>query len=85
MRRSDPAEARRAHLAAAAPTATLSNVIPVSMPAEAISGRIGGIYYADDILVEPMTFEDGGIRVPTAPGMGIAVDERKVEKYAVDL
>ncbi|MBS7544616.1 mandelate racemase/muconate lactonizing enzyme family protein [Ancylobacter oerskovii] len=73
------------HLAAAAPTATLSNVIPVSMPAEAINGRIGGIYYADDLLIEPMTFEDGGIRVPTAPGMGIAVDERKVDMYAVDL
>jgi muconate cycloisomerase len=73
------------HLAAAAPAATLSNVIPISMPAEAINGRVGGIYYADDILVEPMTFENGGIRVPTAPGMGIAVDERKVEKYAVDL
>jgi muconate cycloisomerase len=72
------------HLAAAAPAATLSNVIPVSMPAEHIKGRIGGIYYADDILAEPMVFQDGGIRVPTAPGMGIAVDEAKIEKYSVE-
>ncbi len=72
------------HLAAAAPAATLSHVIPVSMPAEHIGGRIGGIYYADDLLAEPMIFEDGGIRVPTGPGMGIAVDEAKVRKYSVE-
>lgn len=71
------------HLAAAAPAVTLSSVIPVSMPAEHQHGRIGGIYYADDLLAEPMQFEDGGIRVPTAPGMGIAVDEAKIEKYTV--
>jgi len=73
------------HLAAAAPAATLSNVIPVSMPAEAQKGRIGGIFYTDDLLAEPMQFEDGGIRVPTAPGMGIAVDEQKIEKYTVNI
>jgi muconate cycloisomerase len=71
------------HLAAAAPAATLSNVIPVSMAAEHQNGRIGGIYYADDFLAEPMQFVDGGIRVPTAPGMGIAVNEAKVERYKV--
>lgn len=73
------------HLAAAAPAATLSNVIPVSMPAETQNGRIGGIYYKDDLLAEPMQFEDGGIRVPTGPGMGIAVDEQKIEKYTVNI
>jgi len=73
------------HLAAAAPAVTLSNVIPVSMPAEHQNGRIGGIYYADDLLTEPMIFENGGIRVPDAPGMGMLVDEAKVEKYAATL
>ncbi|MBJ3776734.1 mandelate racemase/muconate lactonizing enzyme family protein [Acuticoccus mangrovi] len=73
------------HLAAAAPAAVLSNVIPVSVPAEHLNGRIGGIYYADDLLAEPMTFADGGVRVPTGPGMGIAVDEAKVAKYRINL
>lgn len=73
------------HLAAAAPAATLSNVIPVSIPAEHQAGRIGGIYYIDDLLAEPMQFVDGGIHVPTAPGMGIAVDEAKVERYRTQL
>jgi L-alanine-DL-glutamate epimerase-like enolase superfamily enzyme len=30
-----------------------------------------------------MQFVDGGILVPTAPGMGIAVNEAKVERYKV--
>ena len=69
------------HLAAAAPAATLSCVIPVSTPAEFQQGRIAGIYYKDDLLVAPMKFVDGAIEVPTAPGMGIAVDEIKIAKY----
>lgn len=71
------------HLAAAAPAATLSNVIPVSMAAEHLNGRIGGIYYADDLLAEPMMFENGGIKVPNTPGLGLPIDPAKVEKYSV--
>ena len=35
----------------------------------------------DDILVEPLTFRNGRIRVPLGPGLGVVVDESKVEKY----
>ncbi|MCW5709113.1 enolase C-terminal domain-like protein [Shinella sp.] len=70
-------------LAAASPAVTLSCVIPVSTPAEAQHGQVGGIYYKDDLLVEPMRFVDGAIVVPTGPGMGIDVDLAKVEKYRV--
>lgn len=71
------------HLAAASPAVTLSCVIPVSTPAEFQSGQIGGIYYKDDLLKEPMKFVDGAIEVPEKPGMGIDVDEKKIEKYRV--
>jgi muconate cycloisomerase len=71
------------HCAAAAPAVTLSCVVPVSTPAEHQSGRIGGIYYRDDLLRESMKLVDGAIEVPTAPGMGIAVDEAKIVKYKV--
>lgn len=70
-------------LAAASPAVTLSCVIPVSTPAEAQHGQIGGIYYKDDLLAEPMGFVDGAIVVPSGPGMGIEVDLKKVEKYSV--
>lgn len=71
------------HLAAAAPAVTLSCVVPVSTPAESLAGQIGGIYYKDDLIAEPMRLVDGAIEVPTGPGMGIDVDEGKVEKYRV--
>ena len=70
-------------LAAASPAVTLSCVIPVSTPAEAQHGQIGGIYYKDDLLSEPMEFVEGAIVVPSGPGMGIEVDLKKVEKYSV--
>jgi len=70
-------------LAAASPAVTLSCVIPVSTPAEAQHGQIGGIYYKDDLLSEPMEFVDGAIVVPSGPGMGIEVDLKKIEKYRV--
>ncbi|MGK6310659.1 mandelate racemase/muconate lactonizing enzyme family protein [Variovorax sp. DT-64] len=71
------------HLAAAAPAATLSCVVPVSTPAEWQKGQVGGIYYRDDLIALPMQMVDGGIEVPTGPGMGIDVDLAKVEKYTV--
>jgi muconate cycloisomerase len=71
------------HLAAAAPAVTLSCVIPVSTPAEALGGRIAGIYYKDDLIAAPFVFRDGAIEVPDTPGMGIAVDEAKVTRYTV--
>ncbi len=69
--------------AAAAPAVTLSCVVPVSTPAEYLKGSIAGIYYKDDLIREPMLLVDGAIEVPFAPGMGIDVDETKVEKYRV--
>jgi muconate cycloisomerase len=70
-------------LAAAAPAVSLSCVIPVSTPAEFQKGSIGGIYYQDDLIKAPMSFVDGAIEVPTAPGLGIEIDEAKIEKYRV--
>ncbi|MEE8333325.1 MAG: enolase C-terminal domain-like protein, partial [Alphaproteobacteria bacterium] len=69
------------HLAAAAIPVTLSCVVPVSTPAEAQSGNVGGIYYIDDLIREPFRLEDGAVVVPDGPGMGIEVDEAKIEKY----
>lgn len=71
------------HLAAAAPAATLSCVVPVSTPAEWQTGQVGGIYYRDDLITAPMKLVNGAIEVPTAPGMGIDVDLAKIEKYRV--
>jgi glucarate dehydratase len=40
-------------------------------------------YLKDDIIVGgPMKYEDGCIQVPTGPGLGVELDEDKMEKYA---
>jgi muconate cycloisomerase len=70
-------------LASVAPAVTLSCVVPVSTPAQAQSGQVAGIYYKDDLIASPMVFADGAIEVPTGVGMGMAVDEAKVKKFAV--
>lgn len=72
------------HLAASAPSAVLSCVVPVSTPEQAQAGQIAGIYYKDDLIAEPMRLVDGAIELPTGAGMGIATDETKVRRYAVD-
>jgi muconate cycloisomerase len=70
-------------LASVAPAVTLSCVVPVSTPVEAQSGQVAGIYYKDDLIASPMIFADGAIEVPAGAGLGIAVDEAKVRKYAM--
>jgi muconate cycloisomerase len=70
-------------LAAAAPAAVLSCVVPVSTPAEMQSGRLAGIYYKDDLIAEPMRFIDGAVELPGGAGMGIAADMAKIRRYTL--
>jgi len=70
-------------LAAAAPAAVLSCVVPVSTPAEMQSDRLAGIYYKDDLIAEPMRFVDGAVELPGGPGMGIAADMVKIRRYTL--
>lgn len=71
-------------LAAAAPAVTLSCVLPISRPAEALTGgEVGGVYYTDDLIVSPMDFVDGIIRIPPGPGMGIDADVGKIQRYSI--
>jgi muconate cycloisomerase len=70
-------------LAAAAPAAVLSCVVPVSTPADHLGSQIGGIYYRDDLISAPMRLIDGAIEVSREPGLGIAVDEAKIAQYRI--
>ena len=49
--------------------------------AEEQKGQLAGIYYTDDLIVEPFGFADGAIRVPDGPGFGNDVSLAKVERY----
>ena len=71
------------HLGAALALAILPSVCPVTKPAGADGPEIAGIYYTDDIVAEPLRFEDGKVMTPDGPGLGIEVDMAKIEKYAI--
>ena len=36
----------------------------------------------DDVLAKPLQFENGRIRVPLGPGLGVEVDEAKIDQYS---
>lgn len=43
----------------------------------------GHIMMEDDLIVEPLDYAGGRVRVPTGPGFGVALDEGAVDRYAV--
>lgn len=71
------------HLASATKIATLPSVCPVSTPEGADGPKTAGIYYLDDLIVEPFRFEGGRVFTPEGPGLGIEVDREKLLRYAV--
>lgn len=70
------------HLATACPAISLPTVIPAPTPAGG-PDRTAGRYYADDVVAEPFAFEDGLLRAPGGPGLGVELDEEKLEAYRV--
>jgi L-alanine-DL-glutamate epimerase-like enolase superfamily enzyme len=44
---------------------------------------IGPLFYEDDVLIEPLSISNGQARATDKPGLGIALDDAKVEKYRV--
>jgi L-alanine-DL-glutamate epimerase-like enolase superfamily enzyme len=44
---------------------------------------IGPFFYEDDILREPLPLTSGRAILPTRPGLGVDLDDAKVEKYRV--
>lgn len=62
--------------------ATLPSVCPVSQPEGSGGPRIAGVYYLDDLIIEPFRFADGKVIAPQGPGLGIEVDRQKLARYA---
>lgn len=69
------------HLAAALDGNVLPGVVTVNTLAGREQTKVGGVFYTDDIIAEPFTYVDGRLRVPDRPGLGIELDEKKMEKY----
>jgi len=71
------------HLIASAQNIDLPAVVPVTN----IKGReqveVVNKFYLDDIIREPFDYDDGYLRIPEGPGLGIEIDEEKLHKYCV--
>jgi len=42
----------------------------------------GHVMLEDDLIVEPLDYAGGAVRVPTGPGLGVALDEAALDRYA---
>ena len=76
--------AANVHFALARPAVSLGAVIAISAPAGRHPYRVAGHYYDDDILTEPMQVQDGAILPLDAPGLGISIDEDKLQAFRCD-
>ena len=43
----------------------------------------GHVMMEDDLIVEPLNYQGGTVKVPTEPGFGVELDEDALEKYAL--
>jgi muconate cycloisomerase len=71
------------HLAASTAVASLACVVPVSTPMGKGKKGIAGIYYNDDLITEPFEYAAGEIVVSDKPGLGVELDEEKLERYRI--
>jgi muconate cycloisomerase len=42
----------------------------------------GHVMMEDDLILEPLDYAGGQVRVPTGPGLGVALDEAALDRYA---
>ncbi|WP_284945976.1 mandelate racemase/muconate lactonizing enzyme family protein [Acidisoma cladoniae] len=73
--------AANVHFALATLSVSLPCVIPISAPSGTHPYRIGGHYYEDDVLSEAFVVRDGAILPLDGPGLGITIDEAKLERF----
>ena len=72
------------HLSAALEGEVLPGVITVNTLQGREQTRVGGVFYTDDVITEPFKYEYGCLEVPDRPGLGVVLDEGKIEKYRIN-
>ncbi|MFJ4036613.1 o-succinylbenzoate synthase [Microbacterium sp. NPDC090007] len=62
-----------------------ANAALAALPGFTLPGDISasGRFYTRDIVTEPAVVEDGHVRVPTGPGLGVEIDEAALEAFTV--
>lgn len=70
--------------ALATPVVDLACVIPINAPSDRHPYAVAGNYYTDDISTEAFAVRDGALLPLNAPGLGIEIDEAKLQRYRLD-
>ena len=65
-------DASYAHVCAATPSCTLGSDI------------IGQFMREDDLIIDPLIYENGHVLVPQGPGLGVALDRDALSRYTVE-
>lgn len=63
-----------------------ANAALAALPGFTLPGDVSASarFYARDIVTEPAVLEDGHVRVPTAPGLGVDIDMLALEDFTVE-
>jgi O-succinylbenzoate synthase len=62
-----------------------ANAALAALPGFTLPGDISASarFYTRDIVTEPAVLEDGHVRVPTGPGLGVEIDEAALDAVTV--
>lgn len=62
-----------------------ANAALAAHPAFTLPGDVSasGRFYARDIVTEPAVLDDGHVRVPTGPGIGVEIDDDALEAFTI--
>jgi muconate cycloisomerase len=71
------------HLAASSAIVEIPGTVPITSTAEIERTKVAGHFYLDDIITEPFAYEDGCGIVPDRPGLGVELDDKKIETYSI--
>jgi len=71
------------HLSAALEGQVLPGVISINTLEGREQTKVGGVFYADDVITQPFVYADGCLTVPETPGLGIDLDMDKMKRYRI--
>ena len=75
--------AANVHFSLSQPAVCLPSIISINAPAGKHIYKFGGHFYEDDISKDALPVKDGALLPLEGPGLGIEIDEEKLEKYRI--
>lgn len=72
------------HLVASTAAVTEAGVFPVTAVKGNEPTQMAGKMYLDDIITQPFEYRNGNLVVPSGPGLGIELDQDKIDLYRAE-